>query len=93
MRVCSFLLRVSLLSRCELIPQISVCLCEWPCRLKCLVMGLDLFTARFSNVELTSKVQVITARFSNVELSSKVQVMQQTIFENVQSKWFLTWLR
>ena len=55
--------------------------------------GLDLLTARFSNVELTSKVQVITARFSNVELASKVQVMQQTIFENMQSKWFLTWLR
>ena len=41
MSLCSFLFRVSLFPRCKLIPQISMCLCEWPGRLKYLATGLD----------------------------------------------------
>ena len=39
--LCSFLFRVSLFPRCKLIPQISMCSCEWHGRLKCLATCLD----------------------------------------------------
>ena len=41
MGLCSFLFRVSLLAKCKLIPQISMCSSEWPGRLKCPATGLD----------------------------------------------------
>ena len=41
MSLFSFLFHVSLVPRCKLIVQISMCLKEWPGRLKCLTTDLD----------------------------------------------------
>ena len=34
MSLCCFFFRVSLFPRCKLIPQISMCSCEWPGEIK-----------------------------------------------------------